>query len=30
MGRGSELTFFQGRHIDSQQAFEEMLNITKY
>ena len=28
MGRGSEQTFFQGRHTDGQQAHEKMLNIT--
>ena len=30
MGRSSELTFFQRRHIDSQKAHEKMLNITNH
>ena len=28
MGRGSEHTFYQGRHLDGQQAHEKLLSIT--
>ena len=28
MGRGSEYTFYQGRHLDGQQAHEKILSIT--
>ena len=30
MGRGPEMTFFQRRHTDGQQAHEKMLNITNH
>ena len=30
MGRGSEQTFFQGRHTEDQQAYEKIFNITNY
>ena len=30
MGKGLEHTLFQGGHIDSQQIYEKMLDITTY
>ena len=30
MGRESEETFFQKRHVDGQQVHEKMLNVTNY